>query len=342
MRILFFAALSAALLLGGTDPAFCAGPALKAGDVVVSIRNDLHAYESLEKAKAGGESDLDFWPVSAELFTDGPMTDNHTYRIKTIRDGWAELNETNGDAVDGTPYWISAEALIRVEDFVKDPANKNVTMGCLGAVPARMVVDLDSRHKNATLRWTSEPGLNGGHITLDAWDAAEKNRLWPAWDPSTPGKDGKDEGLCLSCHLAWPVIPHAGDVDGDGRLEILFQNVWRGMWDEPVPFSRVRWTGQAFERLPDISLTVAVDSRGGMPKNGLLNQRPPQGKGFINFERLLEVAPDGRIKGGFARIGVMKGGGFDLLQRGTGWFRIDAAGKKFTFEGWEQPLKDIN
>ena len=53
-----------------------------------------------------------------------------------------------------------------------------------------------------------------------------------------------------------------------------------------------------------------------------------------------ELAPNGRIKGSFIRVDVTDNE-YTILQRGQGWFRIDAAGKNFTFEGWEQPLKDV-
>ena len=47
-----------------------------------------------------------------------------------------------------------------------------------------------------------------------------------------------------------------------------------------------------------------------------------------------------QLKGTFIRVGVTEGE-YAILQRGQGWFRIDAAGKSFTFEGWDEPLKDV-
>ena len=317
-----------------------AAPALKVGDEVVSIREDLKAYESLEKARAGGETAGNIWPPGNELAPHGPASYNHTYKVEDIQDGWAKVADSEGEDVpDPGPWWVAADGLAPLADYLKDPANRNVTMACPAAMPERLTVDLDARHKGAVLKLIRLPNLAGGDIDLEVWDAAEKNRLWHSRDPVNVSKALEDKGLRFDCSLAGPTWPQiVGDLDGDGRVEILYLNTL-GFRFPPAPpqFGRARWTGKIFERLPDFSLTVAGDA---MPKSGGLSRSLPENKGFICLEDVLELAPNGRIKGSFIRVGVTDGD-YRILQRGEGWFRIDAAGKTFAFEGWEQPLKDV-
>ena len=316
-----------------------AAPALKVGDEVVSIREDLTAYESLEKARAGGETEGNIRPPSNELASHGPASYNHTYKVEAIQDGWAEVIDSEEDVIEPGPWWVAADGLTPVADYLKDPANKAVTMACPAAMPERLTADLDSHRKGAVLKLGIVPTLDGGIIDLEVWDAAEKNRLWTSRDPANQARVSVGEGISFNCSLAGPTWPQiVGDVDGDGRAELLFLNTL-GFRFPPAPpqFSRVRWTGKTFERLPDFGLTVARDA---MPKSGRLSQDPPKNKGFICLEDVLELAPNGRIKGTFIRVGVTEGE-YAILQRGQGWFRIDAAGRNFTFEGWARPLKDV-
>lgn len=317
-----------------------AAPALKVGDEVVSIRDDLKTYESLEKARAGGETEGNIWPPSNELASHGPASYNHTYTVKTLQDGWAEVADSEGEDVpDPGPWWVAAEGLTPLAEYLKDPANKAVTMACPPAMPERLTVDLDSRHKGAVLKLILLPNLAGGDIDLEVWDAVEKNRLWHSRDPANVSKALEGKRIRFDCSLAGPTWPRiVGDVDGDGRVEILYLDTL-GFRFPPAPpqFGRARWTGKTFERLPDFGLTVARDT---MPKSGRLSQNPPKNKGFICLENVLELAPNGRIKGIFIRVGVTDDE-YTILQRGEGWFRIDAAGKNFTFEGWAQPLEDV-
>lgn len=335
---LFLACCLVAVFLSAAPAS--AAEAVKVGDEVVSIRDDLKAYESLEKARAGGETEGNIRPPSNELASHGPASYNHTYNVRDIQDGWAEVADSEGEDVpDPGPWWVAADGLAPLADYLKDPANKDVTMACPDAMPARQTVDLDARHKSAVMKLAIVPTLDGGTIDLEVWDAAEKKRLWTSRDPDNQAKARAGEGMDFNCSLAGPTWPQiVGDVDGDGRAELLFLDTL-GFRFPPAPprFGRARWTGKIFERLPYFSLAVA---RNAMPKSGCLSQEPPRGKGFISLEDVLELAPNGRIKGSFIRVGVADYE-YAILQRGTGCFRIDAAGRNFTFEGWDQPLKDV-
>ena len=315
------------------DAALAAAPAFKPGMQVVVAGGETPAYPSLEEAKKGGATEDSLHAPEAVM---SRVINNTAYTILEQRGDWLKVKEAD-DAEDSADYWVAANAMRLLDDFLNDPANKEIVLACPDALPKRIVLDLDEGHKQAVVRLITKPSLEGGDIRMEVWNSAEKTLLWSTDDPDNSGQHATETGefsVWFSCYPLATLWPQAtGDLDGDGKGDILY--VASEAYRNPPPvMNLLTWNGKRFVLKNAFALAVfAAD----MPKSGPLDAEGPEdAKSRIYLESLLGLSGDGKIRATF--IQDSPANEEEPIKRGVGLFRLNKDGKTFTFDGWESPL----
>jgi len=190
--LLFAAALALAALLGG--PA--ASPAAEPGRFVID--DDGHDLRAAASAKA------------ASL---GMLFRGETVTVLSRQAGLANVRTE-----DGRTGWVPDKVVRGEAAYLADPRNRELVM-----CPKEMVRTFPLKptgHEGAvTLVLRDVPSVLGGDAQAALTDASGK----AVWQGPTQGAGGDPTVFfCRDFGFYWPQA--AGDLDGDGRIEILAQD----------------------------------------------------------------------------------------------------------------------
>ncbi len=332
-----FGIMAYILLLGFivfADTTLAAAPVFKPGQQVVVASGETPAYPSLEAAKKGGETEDS---LRAPELIESRAVSNTAYAVLDQQGGWLRVKDADV-ADDSENYWVAAKAMRPLDDFLNDPASREIVLACPDALPKRIVLDLDEGRKQAVLRLITKPSLDGGDIRMEVWDSAEKMLLWSTDDPENSAERTAETGefsVQFSCYplgALWPQV--TGDLDGDGKGDILYMES-EAYRNPPPSLTMLTWNGKRFVLKQAFTLVVFADA---MPTSGPLDAEGPEdAKSRIYLESLLGLGKDGNIRATF--IQDFPADENAPLKRGVGLFRLNKDGKTFAFGGWESPLK---
>ncbi|QLA14879.1 SH3 domain-containing protein [Desulfolutivibrio sulfoxidireducens] len=265
------ACLAAFPALSPTRTALAADP-MGAGRLVVA--DDGHDLRAAADAKAASLGAL----LRGELAT-----------VLARQGKWANVRTQ-----DGRTGWVPGSVLRAEDAYLKDPANRDFVMCPSDAVRTFPVIP-KGRQDIAALVLRDVPSLLGGDAQATLTDAAGKI-LWRG-----PTQGAGTDPLVFFCRdfgSYWPQA--AGDLDGDGMIEVLAQDPQsdvsvssftmvrfshdlvpgllfsgrglveapmgsgRFLWDDPdFPHQNVRWIMDVTAVAPDGALAVSVYEFGG-------------------------------------------------------------------------------
>ena len=291
--------------------------------VVLAPGQEVPTYQSLKMARGNDSPEPMQGPAEINAAADW----NSDYLVDEQKDGWLLLKETSESEES---FWVAADKVMPTDAFLLDPAYKDITMLCRDDLPMRFAVALDADHKDAVIRMTAKPGLNGGTGEMEVLAGDGKS---PFWSTAAQSDDGpRVEFSCNPNVPTWPTI--VGDVNGDGKADILYTEVDPRAPYDMYPFSVlniVSWDGAAF--IPVGSVMLAVDAE-TMPESGpLLEQGFPDGQeeAESRFSLTELVAP---CDGGFtAKIThEIKG---KEQKHGLATLQFNTDNTQFLFRGWE-------
>lgn len=236
------------VLLAGLHMSAVSSPARNMADgmklLYVSIQENAPVYPTLEAARADA-------PTAVRL---SPPPQDDAFRVLERREGWARIHQPHGDG-ENTEGWIGVDALLPLDDYLRDPAYRG-SVFCPAesadytealnpaTLAAGVIVDLDPERRKAVLTMRLIPTLRGGGGVLEV-RAADGALLWssPALGPTMMDLPPEDAFYCSPFGFRWP--QQAGDMDGDGRAELLIHHPQTEMG--PGAYTLLRWTGTAFE-----------------------------------------------------------------------------------------------
>ena len=321
-------------LVAFASGALAAAPAFRPGQRVVVAGGETPAYPSLEAAQKGGETEDS---LRAPEVIESRAVNNTAYAVLEQRGDWLRVKDVDAED-DSESRWAAAKAMRPLDDFLNDPASKEIVLACPDALPKRIVLDLDAAHKQAVLRLITKPSLEGGDIRMEVWDSAEKTLLWSTDDPENSAERAAESGefsVLFSCYplgALWPQV--TGDLDGDGKGDILYMES-EAYRNPPPSLTLLTWNGKRF--VLKLGFTLAVFAA-DMPVSGPLDAEGPENaKSRIYLESLLGMGKDGNIRATFIQDSPADESA--PLKRGVGLFRLNKDGKTFAFAGWESPLK---
>ena len=233
------------------------------------------------------------------------------------RDGdWLRIRFEDKDA------WVKATDALPVDEILRDRAYQTPLL-CPDGLPAFFASTADGKGLTVTVRRAASLDGGTGVITLADEDG---NSLWA----SPPG-----DGLiaCSPGRVAWPMA--AADLDGDGRLELLF-TTGGGDAVPPLGMKLLRWTGTAMETvLPDFYVSQTGQE---MPENWAVSDSPFGGAENQPplFRYVSELHPP-YFDGSFSALVVQEDKG--ASSRGIARFRLGRDGKAFILQNWVVPLQ---
>lgn len=141
---------------------------------------------------------------------------------------WSEVTTAAG--VRG---WVHSACLDPAAGEALSAPQENI---CPEDLPRRFAVDLDGDGGEETVALVVNPSAEGGKARLEVRDA-EHRVIWQGPETESP--------LLFHCHdwgIYWPSV--IGDIDGDGRVELLAQEPQSDV--SPSSFFLARWDGAAF------------------------------------------------------------------------------------------------
>lgn len=187
----------------------------------VGALDDTRVYSSLEDARKGvaREDEISVWNAFVLLGENGD---------------WLHLADEDGDE-----FWAAASAFTDLDSFLKDPP-PGALVNCEGYASNTFRVDLDDKRKKAWILMHPHPTLTGGARIIEIWDRAKTTLLWHSGPLDKTGRDnllycGQDGDRRLQL---------AGDVDGDGKAELVIKDAQSEIG--PGTFFFLRWNGEAF------------------------------------------------------------------------------------------------
>lgn len=141
---------------------------------------------------------------------------------------WSEVTTAAG--VSG---WVHGACLDLLAGAALPAPREDV---CPEDLPRRFAVDLDGDGRLESVSLLDRPSADGGEALLEVRDA--QNRvLWKG-----PGTESPLLFHCRDWGIYWPSV--IGDIDGDGRVELLAQEPQSDV--SPSSFFLARWDGAAF------------------------------------------------------------------------------------------------
>ncbi len=227
------------------------------GEWFVSVQENTPVYPDLEAARNNAPTTLSLSP---------PQQDD-AFQVLERRENWAKIVQVHGDG-GRTEGWISADALLPLTDYLRDPAYRDAVL-CPAessdytealnpaTLAAGVPLALDPTRRNTRLYMRMVPTLRGGGGILEVRDA-DGTVLWssPDMGPKIVDRPPDDAFYCGPLGFRWP--QQAGDMDGDGRAELLVQHPQTEMG--PGTYTLLRWTGSAFEPVLTERQLVQPDS----------------------------------------------------------------------------------
>jgi hypothetical protein len=301
------------------------GPALAAdfqpGQEIVA-RENTAAYESLDAA----EKEESAWDVAAPAACETRNDVNEVFTVREDMGDWLRV----GQSEDSDDMWVKAAHMMPLDAFMADPANSEI-IECSKNLPRLFVADLAPDLKQAVIRITTVPSIDGGYGVLEVLTPDKSAVLW-----SSKGQDEEDSDLDLYCApnaLAWPEI--IGDIDGDGFAELVYMRL-RSSASIPEGASTIfTWDGKAFVG-SSVDPVLAVKGP-EMPSSAPISDLSDYAgldEPYFFVSSLIFLDPDGTIT---ADIHLND----SEDKQGTGEFTLTDGYKTFTFKGWISPPEKL-
>ena len=290
--------------------------AIAAQKEIVVVELDVPAYASLEEAKKGGKTE-----ATVEGFFHMIAGEQYAHIVLEEKDGWIKV--ANPNTPEAAPAWIRASVAIPLEAFLAAPQYKMYTT-CSQELPYSFAVDLDPDHKGGQVKLTPRPTLHGGVADIDIYDAAGV-KLWSSNDPANLALGegrlyAECRGSAASSKGVW--IRAAGDLDGDGRME-MFTGGDPEFDVSPAEFNLFRWNGEKPVFIRKFMLSEPLDATIWRITYGESRQNIVFAMGDI------QPGPDNSID---FTIHSWKN-----ADSGVARMRMDKSGEHFTLEKWVRP-----
>ena len=274
-------------------------------------------YGSLEEARTGN--------FSTQIHTAKRVGQFSTFEVRSERDGWIDI------ATGSNPKeWLESSHTVPLERFLKDPEFYQYTT-CAEELPRIFAVPLGSGGQMGTLRLVPRPNLKGGEAVMEILDASGK-KLWG----SSPSKRMSRRAGSLYAECRGSALPGggnwvraAGDLDGDGRMEILMGgDAEHGI--SSADFTLYRWDGEKPVPVRSFSLQEPDGSTAWRTKEGGGTQQA------LDARRLVFARADTRQQKDGSIVFPMA----NWKDRATGMARMRLApsGEHFILEKWDVPM----
>ena len=281
-----------------------------------------HAYDSLDAAKKGAEGD---WEIFAPRACETQRDVNEVFTVREDMGDWLRVGQGESDDI-----WVKAAHMMPLDTFMADPANRKI-IECSQDLPRLFVVDLAPDLKQAVIRITTVPTIDGGHGVLEVLTPDQNKVLWSSKDQT--GDDSRLDLQCAPNALTWPEI--IGDIDGDGFAELLYMQLRSSASIPEGACTIFKWNGKAFAEVPD-SPVLAVKGPAMPSSAAISNFSDYSGLDEPNFSvsSFINLDSDGTIT---ARISLND----SEFKQGTGKFTLTDDYKTFTFKGWISPPEKL-
>ncbi len=290
----------------------------------VVAKVDTKTYLSLEDAKNGQEEPVELL-APIEYMSRRDL--NEVGEVIEAKDGWLHIAASISDA---DSLWVKAADMTPLDDFLADPANSAITQ-CPSSLVRHFVADLAPDLKQAVIRITTSPTIDGGNGVLEVLTPDESKVIWSTKDQP----EDLIARLDIDCNrliMHWPQI--IGDIDGDGFAELLYTEFPLSYPDGT--FSIYKWDGKAFVEQP-YNRVLAV-SGPEMPATATLHEVAD----YQGNETPYFFLADFR---GVDAAGVITAeiylSGADSNESGIARFTLSDNCSKFTFIEWLSPPAKI-
>jgi hypothetical protein len=280
-------------------------------------RENTAVYESLDDA----EKKENAWDVSVPGVCATRRDVNEVFTVREDMGDWLRVGQGESDDM-----WVKAAHMMPLDAFMADPANREI-IECSQDLPSLFVVDLAPDLKQAVIRITAVPSIDGGYGVLEVLTPDKSKVLWSSKDRAE-----NDSGLDLYCApnaLTWPEI--IGDINGDGFAELLYMRLRSSAGIPEGACTIFTWDGKAFVESP-VDPVLAVKGP-EMPSRAAINDISDYAyldKPYFSVSSLINLDSDGTITANFF-LNDAEG------KQGTGKFTLTDGYKTFTFKGWISP-----
>jgi hypothetical protein len=287
------------------------------GQTIVA-RENTAVYESLDDAEKNEKA----WDVSVPVVCATRRDVNEVFTVREDMGDWLRV----GQGESGGDIWVKAAHMMPLDAFMADPANREI-IECSQDLPRLFVVDLAPDLKQATIRITAVPSIDGGYGVLEVLTPDKSKVLWSSQDQAEG--DGGLDLYCAPNALTWPEI--IGDINGDGFAELLYMRL-RSSASIPEGASTIfTWDGKAFVASP-VEPVLAVKGP-EMPSRAAISDISDYAgldTPYFFVSSLINLDSDGTITANFFLIDSEE-------KQGTGKFTLTDGYKTFTFKGWLSP-----
>ena len=315
-RFPFPALLALALLLTAFgNLAVAAG--FPPGQKIVA-RENTGVYESLDDAKNGAEAE---WDIFAPRVCESRRDVNEVLTVREDMGDWLRVGQGESDDL-----WVKAAHMMPLDAFMADPANREI-IECSQDLPRLFVVDLAPNLKQAVIRITTVPSIDGGRGVLEVLTPDKSKVLWSSKD-QTEDESSLDL-YCAPNALTWPEI--IGDIDGDGFAELLYMQLRSSASIPEGACSIFKWNGKAFVGTPVVPVLAVKGPE--MPSSAAIRDIADNAdleEPYFFVFSLIALDSDGTITATLTD---------SEYKSGTGKFTLTDNYKKFTFKGWVSPPK---
>ena len=293
-------------------------------NIVAKIQT--RAYGSLRDARTGAEGE---WDIFAPRRCLSRRDVNEVFTVFERVGTWLRVGQgESAKPGEASEVWVNAAHMMPLDAFMADPANREI-IECSRKLPRLFVVDLAPDLKQAVVRITTVPSIDGGYGVLEVLTPDKSKVLWNSKDRA----EG-DSGLDLYCApnaLTWPEI--IGDIDGDGFAELLYMRLRSSASIPEGACTIFTWDGKAFIASP-VDPVLAVKGP-EMPSRAAISDISDYAypdKPYFSVSSLINLDSDGTITANFSLNGSEG-------KQGTGKFTLTDGYTTFTFKGWISPPK---